>query len=192
MLHTHIQRHIHTNAHTHMHIHMLHTHTCTHTDTEAHTHNVLLPSSLWSSSAARSSVQSDFKLSALARIGSRCVMWFCTSVDKFCMFKSKIKIKERIMNILGAGHSSEVEPSLMVWWVIGSILHGVDPLSYFSFQPVLHDWPWYVLSCLWDGAYKRTLAVNRWVAYVAAAGFLSHYPCVWGHITVDKMCWVRR
>ena len=21
--------------------------------------------------------------------------------------------------------------------------------------------PWYVLSCLWDGAYKRTLAVNR-------------------------------
>ena len=23
---------------------------------------------------------------------------------------------------------------------IGSILHGVDPLSYFSFQPVLHDW----------------------------------------------------
>ena len=21
--------------------------------------------------------------------------------------------------------------------------------------------PWYVLACLWDGAYKRTLAVNR-------------------------------
>ena len=30
--------------------------------------------------------------------------------------------------------------SLMVWWVVGSILHGVDPLSYFSFQLVLHDW----------------------------------------------------
>ena len=28
----------------------------------------------------------------------------------------------------------------MVRWVIGSILHGVDPLSYFLFQPVLHDW----------------------------------------------------
>ena len=41
---------------------------------------------------------------------------------------------------LGAGHSSEVEHSLMVRWVVGSILHGVDPLSYFSFQPVLHDW----------------------------------------------------
>ena len=40
----------------------------------------------------------------------------------------------------GAGHSSEVERSLMVRWVVKSILHGVDPLSYFSFQPVLHDW----------------------------------------------------
>ena len=42
--------------------------------------------------------------------------------------------------VLGAGCSSEVERSLMVRWVVGSILHGVDPLSYFSFQPVLHDW----------------------------------------------------
>ena len=25
----------------------------------------------------------------------------------------------------------------MVRWVVGSILHGVDPLNYFSFQPVL-------------------------------------------------------
>ena len=40
----------------------------------------------------------------------------------------------------GAGRSSEVERSLMVRWVVVSILHGVDPLSYFSFQPVLHDW----------------------------------------------------
>ena len=59
---------------------------------------------------------------------------------------------------------AEVERSLMVRWVVGSILHGVDPLGYFSFQPVLHDW------CnkgrgmcypVWDGAYKRTLAVYR-------------------------------
>ena len=28
----------------------------------------------------------------------------------------------------------------MMRWVVGSILHGVDPLSFFSFQPVLHDW----------------------------------------------------
>ena len=65
----------------------------------------------------------------------------------------------------------------MVRWVVGSILHGMDPLSYFSFQPVLHDWcnkGCGMLSCLWDGAYKRTLAVNRRVAHVAAVGFLSH------------------
>ena len=28
----------------------------------------------------------------------------------------------------------------MVQWVVGLILRGVDPLSYFSFQPVLYDW----------------------------------------------------
>ena len=28
----------------------------------------------------------------------------------------------------------------MVRCVVGSILHGVDPLSYFSFQAVLYDW----------------------------------------------------
>ena len=39
----------------------------------------------------------------------------------------------------GSGRSSEVERSLMVRLGVGSILHGVDPLSYFSFQPVLHD-----------------------------------------------------
>ena len=32
------------------------------------------------------------------------------------------------------------ERSLVVGLVVGSILHGVDPLSYFSFQPELHDW----------------------------------------------------
>ena len=32
------------------------------------------------------------------------------------------------------------ERLLMVRWVVGSTFHGVDPLSYFSFQPVLHDW----------------------------------------------------
>ena len=48
----------------------------------------------------------------------------------------------------------------MVRWVVGSILHGVDPLNYFSFQPVLHDWC-YKGRGMWDGAYKRTLAVNR-------------------------------
>ena len=31
--------------------------------------------------------------------------------------------------ILGAGRSSEVKRSLVVRWVVGSILQGVDPLS---------------------------------------------------------------
>ena len=48
--------------------------------------------------------------------------------------------KQNFVSNEGAGRSSEVERSVMVRWVIGSILHGVDPLSYFSFQPVLHDW----------------------------------------------------
>ena len=26
---------------------------------------------------------------------------------------------------------------------------------------LVYQRPWYVLSCLWDGAYKITLAVNR-------------------------------
>ena len=47
---------------------------------------------------------------------------------------------ESSLVVQGAGRSSEVERSLMVQWVVGSILHGVDLLSYFSFQPVLHDW----------------------------------------------------
>ena len=55
-----------------------------------------------------------------------------------------------------------------------------------------------MLSCLWDGAYKRTIAVNREkVAHVAAAGFFSRYlngplPYVRRPITVNKMCLVRR
>ena len=51
-----------------------------------------------------------------------------------------LSLSEWSFTICGAGRSSEVERSLMVRWVVGSILHGVDPLSYFSFQPVLHDW----------------------------------------------------
>ena len=48
--------------------------------------------------------------------------------------------RENVFDMAGAGRSSEVERSLMVRWVVRSILHGVDPLSYFSFQPVPHDW----------------------------------------------------
>ena len=46
------------------------------------------------------------------------------------------------------------ESSRMVRWVVGSILHGVNPLSYFAFQPVPHDWcnkgrdTYYPVSCM--------------------------------------------
>ena len=43
--------------------------------------------------------------------------------------------------------------------MIVSILRPVDVvLGYISDVFVI---PWYVLPCLWDGAYKRTLAANR-------------------------------
>ena len=72
------------------------------------------------------------------------------------------------------------------------------PLSYFSFQPVLHDWcnngrgMYYPVSGMMH--IKEPLLL---IAHVAVAGFLSRYlsgpvPYVWRHITVNKMCWVHR
>ena len=52
----------------------------------------------------------------------------------------RVIINDNTCYLEGVGRSSEVEHLLMVRWVVGSILHRVDPLSYFSFQPVLHDW----------------------------------------------------
>ena len=52
----------------------------------------------------------------------------------------------------------------MVRWVVGSILHG-GPIELFLVQAnaprLVYQRPWYVLSCLWDDAYKRTLAANE-------------------------------
>ena len=42
-----------------------------------------------------------------------------------------------------------------------------------SAPQLMQQRPWYVLACLWDGAYKRTLVANLRVVHVAAAGFLS-------------------
>ena len=50
-----------------------------------------------------------------------------------CAFHRQLKqIQQWVYSVLNR--------SLMVRWAVRSILHGVDPLSYFSFQPVLHDW----------------------------------------------------
>ena len=51
----------------------------------------------------------------------------------------------------------------------------VDPWSYFSFQPVLHDWCNKGRGMCYP-ACKIIFAANRKrVAHVAAAGFLSRY-----------------
>ena len=67
-----------------------------------------------------------------------CIYLFLTPNSR-SVFRAGMSLNIHLF-IPGAGRSSEVERSLMVRWVVGSILHGVDPLSYFSFQPVLHDW----------------------------------------------------
>ena len=52
----------------------------------------------------------------------------------------------------------------MVRWVVGSIPQG-GPIELFlvpaSVPRMVYQRPWYVLSCLWDGVYNRTLAANR-------------------------------
>ena len=67
----------------------------------------------------------------------------------------------------------------MVRWVVESFLHGVDPLSYLSFQPVLHDWcnkgrGMYYPVCGMVHIKEPLLLIVK-VAYVAASGFLSRY-----------------
>ena len=70
----------------------------------------------------------------------------------------------------------------------------VDPLSYFSFQPVLHDWCnkghmcYHVCGVM---HIKDPLLLIRVVHVVVAVGFLSHYmngPLLYvrRHITVLK------
>ena len=52
----------------------------------------------------------------------------------------------------------------MALWVVGSKPNdrpfelSLAPAS--ALRLVLHT-SWYVLSCLWDGAYKRSIAANR-------------------------------
>ena len=55
-------------------------------------------------------------------------------------YKPSSKPSKSTNGLVGTGFVAYYCRSLMVRWVVGSILHEVDPLSYFSFQPVLHDW----------------------------------------------------
>ena len=53
---------------------------------------------------------------------------------------------------------------LMMRSIVGSIPHG-EPVKIFlvpvSAPRLVLQWPLYALFCMWDGAYKRTLAVYR-------------------------------
>ena len=64
-----------------------------------------------------------------------------------------------LLLFLGAGCSSEVERSLMVRWVVDHSWGG--PIELFlipaSAPRLVKQRPWYVLSCLWDGSYKKSL-----------------------------------
>ena len=60
--------------------------------------------------------------------------------------------------------SSVVDHLLMACWVIGSIPHG-GPIELFplpaSVPRLVYQRLPYVLSCLWDGVYKRTPDGNQ-------------------------------
>ena len=49
---------------------------------------------------------------------------------------------------------------LMVRWIVGLILHG-GPIELFLIPASTPQLALYVLSCLWDVAYKRFLAANQ-------------------------------
>ena len=67
----------------------------------------------------------------------------------------------------------------MVRWVVGSILHGMDPLSYFLFQPVLHDWCDKGRGMCYPVCgmvhIKEPLLLIGKSSLCGVAGFLSHY-----------------
>ena len=75
---------------------------------------------------------------------------------------------------------SVVDWSLIVRWVVGSILHGGNPLTYFSFRPILHAW------CNKDcGIIHITNLLLLMICFLAISVFIYHK-------SVNKMCWVRR
>ena len=118
----------------------------------------------------------------------------CSEVGiQYIFFYVHIHILEAFLLYLGAGRSSKVER------VVGSILHGVDPLSYFSFQPVLHDWCNKGRGMCYPVCgmvhIKEPLLLIDKSSLCGGSGFpfsLSEWSftiCP-THITINKMCWV--
>ena len=73
-----------------------------------------------------------------------------------------------------------VEHLLMVQWVIGSIPQD-------GFIKLFHK-AWYVLSCLWDGAYKRSLVLIRKSSLYSGGSAFSVSLSEWSFVlTPNKM-----
>ena len=95
----------------------------------------------------------------------------------------------------------------MVRWVVGSILHGVDPLSYFSFQPVPHGWcnkgrGMYYPVCGMVHIKEPLLLIDNYTFYVgvrtfahdAIGGRIDPWLCIyncWGYF-IFNFTWIVR
>ena len=70
----------------------------------------------------------------------------------------------------------------------GAMGRRIDPLNYFSFQPVLHDWCNKGRGMCYPACgmvhIKEPLLLIERVAHVAATGFLSRYLMVLNHMSV--------
>ena len=78
----------------------------------------------------------------------------------------------------------------MVRWVVRSILHGVDPLSYFSFQPVLHDWcnkgcGMFIQSQKGCDVLTFKGGFNFWNIFLIPSHYLFYKPFIYCHLKVD-------
>ena len=94
----------------------------------------------------------------------------------------------------GAGRSSEVERSLMVRWVIGSIFHGVEPLSYFSHST--HFIYRYMASDIWLRTIlivrKETRCRHIGYSYRLTARVLLYAPSHRQDNTYHSLCYTSR
>ena len=79
----------------------------------------------------------------------------------------------------------------MVRLVVRSIIHGVDPLSYFSFQPVLHDWcnkghGMYYPVCVVMHIKEPMLLIAK-SSLCGGSGFplSSYHPSLWTHCAIS-------
>ena len=141
-------------------------------------------------------------------IGIYCFTKFVFAVHRFLIKKTNKSrwFPPRIGGtVIGATRAWDVAPwwerSLVVRWVVGSILYG-EPIELFSWSSqcsttgVTKAVVCVILSVGWYIS-KNPCCLSERVAHAAAAGFLFRYlrgplSYVWRYRTVNQMCWVRR